>query len=117
VFGDDRILPDLQRKKALCILIYALGKGSFSFLGKLLDCSKMTVMRWVKTEANSIPEPIIDDSIVDVEFDEMWYFLKKKIKNSGSSEQFAVYQGELWDGLQATVIVKRSKNSSKNLNI
>jgi hypothetical protein len=42
-------------------------------------------MRWIKIEAKSISEPTIDDSIVDVEFDEMWHFLKKDQK-PGSSE-------------------------------
>ena len=40
------------------------------------------VMRWIKTEANSIPEPIIDDSIVDVEFDDQRSAAQIKLKNT-----------------------------------
>ena len=77
---DERIISDMEKKKALSILLYSQGKGSFRFIAKLLKVSKMTVLRWIKKEAEDIPYPEIKEDVIDVEFDEVWHFVKKNLK-------------------------------------
>jgi transposase-like protein len=42
VLGDDRHSQAREVKKALCLILYALGKASFGFLAKLLGVSRTT---------------------------------------------------------------------------
>jgi insertion element IS1 protein InsB len=50
---------------------------SFSMIGRVLGVSDVAVLKWVRTEAASVPEPVVSPSVVTVEMDEMWHFLKK----------------------------------------
>ncbi|GAB6161950.1 hypothetical protein JCM12298_11090 [Desulfothermus naphthae] len=34
--------------------------------------------RWIKEEAESLPEPVISNEIKEIEFDEMWHFIQSK---------------------------------------
>ena len=68
--------------KALCVLIYSLGKGTYRTMGEICGVAHTTVYRWIRKEAAKLPEPMISEDIQDVEVDEMWHFLhRKKIKN------------------------------------
>jgi hypothetical protein len=42
-------------------------------------------MKWVKELANEIERlrPEVEHTVVDVELDEMWHFIQKKLKNAG----------------------------------
>src|SRR5437870_426726 len=42
VLGDERHSHSTEVKKALCIILYSLGKASFGFLAKLLGVSRTT---------------------------------------------------------------------------
>lgn len=83
---------------------YPLEKLSFSMIFRFLDCSKMTILRRIKREVESAPEPEIFE--LDVEFDEMWYFLKNLTK-FGLSERFVVLQGKPSFQLSVTMIMQR----------
>ena len=50
---------------------------SFNGIGRLLGVSDVAVLKWVRTEAMALPEPEVAASVVTVEVDEMWHFLKK----------------------------------------
>ena len=69
-------------------------------LGKILGHSPSIIYRWIKKAMETTPEPQISSNIQEIEFDEMWHFLKKKTKNFGSSKRWIVLQGELLPGLQ-----------------
>ena len=70
--------------KALCVLIYSLGKGTYRFLGELCGVAHTTVYRWIRKEATNLPEPTIPLDIQDIEIDEMWHFLHQKKTKNGS---------------------------------
>ncbi len=114
---DGRQKPKNEFKKALAILLYGSCRVSYRKIGKLLNVSNVTVLNWVRKLAKTLPEPEISDSVIDVEFDEVWHFLKKNLKNCGLSAQFAVFHAKTLDLSVEIVISKHLKNSSKSLHI
>ena len=77
VAGDQRekISPE---GKALAILLYGRGKASYGFIARLLKVSSVAVMKWIKREADLLPDPTFSSSIQEVSFDEMCHFVNKK---------------------------------------
>ena len=117
VLGDRRCKPQTAIKKALCVIFYSLGKASFNMLGKILGHSPSIIYRWIKEAIDVTQEPTISPKIQEIEFDEMWHFLEKKVKNSGSSKPWIVAHGELLPGLQGVVMLQHSKDSTTKSNI
>ena len=76
--GDRRKKPKTAVKKALCVLLYSLGKISFSMLGKLLGHSPSIIYRWVVEAMGKTANPEISNEIQEMEFDEMWHFVGSK---------------------------------------
>jgi len=108
VRGDARTNTQIASKKALCVLFYCLGKTSFNMLGHLLDIWPSQVYRWVSAVGATAPDPAVSGEIKEMEFDEMWHFLKKKRENTGSSRPWTVAHGEPWPGCSVTVTLQRS---------
>ncbi|WP_331255415.1 hypothetical protein [Candidatus Bealeia paramacronuclearis] len=81
VEGDQRKKPQTAVKKALCVILYSLGKASFSMLGKILGHSPSLMYRWIVEAMDQVREPIISEGIQEMEFDEMWHFLGSKKQN------------------------------------
>ena len=109
--GDRRQKPQTAIKKALCVILYSLGKASFSMLGKILDHSPSIIYRWVMEAIEKTPEPTILADIKEMEFDEMWHFIGSKKTKYGSSKPWIVVHGELLPGLQGIVMLQRSSDS------
>jgi len=74
---DGRQKPQNELKKVLAVLLYSCGKTSFCRIAKLLGVSDVCVLKWIRQVANALPEHEISGSVVDVEFDELWHFVKK----------------------------------------
>jgi transposase len=106
--GDRRTHEKIVAKKALCILLYAMAKGSFRILGRILNTDHTLVYRWIRKFGEALPEPMVSGEITEMEFDEMWHFIKQKKRNSGSSKRLIVAHGELWDGCSVIVILEPS---------
>ena len=81
--GDKRTNDKIAAKKALCILLYATAKGSFRMIGRILGVDHTLVYRWVREFGESLPEPEVKGDIQQIEFDEMWHFIKSKKTNFG----------------------------------
>ena len=85
--------------KALAILLYAMGNMSLRGIGRILGVSDVAVLKWVRKEAQGLPEPDIPTDVRVVSLDEMWHFLQKKQRNSGSggplSQSFFVFFEEI----------------------
>jgi transposase len=112
--GDQRTNEKIMAKKALCILLYAMAKGSFRMMGRILGINHTLVYRWVRTFGESLPELEVSGDIQEIEFDEMWHFVKDKKTNFGLSKPLIVARGELWPGCSAVVILQHSKGSTIN---
>ena len=77
VEGDERTNDKVKAKKAFVIMLYSLGKMSITMIAKMLKTWPSLVCRWLQEAAREFPEYFIDDNIKEIEFDEMWHFLKK----------------------------------------
>jgi len=52
-------------------------------LGKLFGRNRSLIYRWIREAGLSMPEPVIDGSISEIEFDELWHFLQSKKQDLG----------------------------------
>ena len=106
--GDKRTNEKVAAKKALCILLYAMAKGSYRMLGRILQTNHTLIYRWIREYGESLPEPKVSGDITEMEFDEMWHFIGSKKESYGLSKPLTVAQGELWPGYSAVVILQPS---------
>ena len=99
--------------KALAILLYAMGNMSFCGIARLLGVSDVTVLKWVRKEATRLPQPEVPAEVSLITLDEMWHFLKKNLKSSGSGAPLLLVSGELWPGCWVGVMMQRRSGSSR----
>ena len=112
VIGDERTSEKIAALKALCVLFYSLGKGSYNMLGKLFNRNRSLIYRWIREAGINTDEPAIDGEITQIEFDEMWHFIQSKKENFGSSKPLTAAAGELLPGFSVVVIAQRSDDST-----
>ena len=112
VEGDERTNEKIIALKALVVMIYSLGKGSYNMLGKFFKRDRSLIYRWVKEAGLSFDDPEIDGDVREIEFDEMWHFIQSKKQNFGSSKPLIVAQGKLSHGYSAVVILQHSDDST-----
>ena len=108
VLGDERTNEKIVALKALCVLFYSLGKGSYNMLGKLFSRNRSLIYRWIREAGLNTEEPSIDEEITEIEFDEMWHFIQSKKRNFGSSKPLTAVAGKLSPGFSVAVIAQRS---------
>jgi len=113
VEGDKRCKQTTAVKKALAVMLYSLGKGSFNMIGKILGHSPSIIYRWIRKEMQITTEPVVTSDIKEMEFDEMWHFVGSKKTRDGLSKQWIVLEGELLPGLLALVMLRRSEGYMK----
>ena len=106
--GDKRTNEKVAAKKALCVLLYSMAKGSFRMLGRILGVDHALVYRWIRAFGEGLPEPEVPSDIREMEFDEMWHFIGSKKTSFGLSKPLTVVVGEPWPGCSAVVILQRS---------
>jgi transposase len=108
--GDKRTNNKVVAKKALCVLLYAMAKGSYRMIGRILQIDHTLVYRWIRAFGESLPEPEVPGEITQMEFDEMWHFIGSKKRNFGSSKPLTVAHGEPWPGCSVVVIAQLSSD-------
>ena len=59
VIGDERTNEKIAALKALCVLIYSLGKGSYNMMGKLFGRNRSLIYRWIREAGLNTEEPAI----------------------------------------------------------
>ena len=106
--GDARTNEKIAAKKAMCVLFYSLGKGSYNMLAKIFNTWPSLVYRWIVEAGAKLPEQEVSGEIKQMEFDEMWHFIKSKKTSFGSSKPLTVAVGEPWPGCSAVVILQHS---------
>ena len=107
--GDKRTNDKIAAQKAMCILLYAMAKGSFRMMGRMFKKNHSLIYRWIRAFGETLPEPKVSGDIKEVEFDELWHFIVSKKTNFGSSKPLTVVQGEPWPGCSAVVILQHSE--------
>jgi transposase len=113
VEGDARTNEKTAAKKAMCIILYSLGKTSFNMLAHIFDSWPSLVYRWIMEAGAKLPESNVSGEVRQMEFDEMWHFIRQKKENYGSSKPLTVAHGELWPGFSAIVILQHSDDYIK----
>jgi transposase-like protein len=98
--------------KALAVLLYAMGNMSMLGIARILGVSDVAVLKWIRKEAENLPEPEIPADVGIVTLDEMWHFLKKRQTSSGSGGPLILSSGELWPGFWVGVMMQPLENSS-----
>ena len=112
VIGDKRTNEKIAALKALCVLFYSLGKGSYNMLGKLFGRNRSLIYRWIREAGLNTKEPTINEGITQIEFDEMWHFIQSKKENFGSSRPLTAVAGKLSPGFSVVVIAQHSGGST-----
>ena len=113
VAGDGRTNDRIAAKKAMCVIMYSLGKASYNMLAHVFDTWPSLVYRWIAEAGAKTPGPEAPSGIREMEFDEMWHFIGSKKTGFGSSRPLTVAHGEPWPGCSAVVILQRSGGSTK----
>jgi transposase len=72
--GDNRTNDKIAAKKAMCVLLYAMAKGSYRMLGRILKTDRTLVYRWIRAFGESLPEPEVSGEITQIEFDERKFY-------------------------------------------
>jgi transposase len=80
VIGDARTNEKIVTLKALCVLLYSLGKASYNMMGKLFGRKRSLIYRWIRDVCLNMDELEIGGEITKIEFDEMWHFYCQKKK-------------------------------------
>jgi transposase len=113
VEGDARTNEKTAAKKAMCVVLYSLGKASFNMLANIFDSWPSLVYRWIMEAGAKLPESNVPGEVRQMEFDEMWHFIRQKKENFELSRPLIVAHGELWPGFSAIVILQPSSDSIK----
>jgi len=101
--------------KALALLLYAMGNVSFGSIARILGVSDVAVLNWVRDEARKLPEPSTKAEVVVVTLDEMWHFVKKRLRNCGFGEPMTLLLGEPSPGFLVAVMTPYANISSTKL--
>jgi transposase-like protein len=98
--------------KAIAVLLYAMGNMSFGMIGRILGVSDVSVLRWVRAEAEALPEPDVPADVKVLVIDEMWHFVKKGQASFGSGAPMILSAGEPWPGFWVAVMMQPAAASS-----
>ena len=93
--------------KALAVLLYTVGNASFGMISRMLGVSNVAVMKWIKKEAESLPEPSVSKDSTLLQVDEMWHFVNGKKTKFGSGKPMIAIQGEWSPGNWVGVMLER----------
>jgi transposase-like protein len=115
--GDQRTNDDVVAKKAMCTILYSLGKASFNMLAHIFDTWPSLVYRWIVEAGAKMTVSEEMGEIREMEFDEMWHFVGSKKTSFGSSKPLIVASGELWPECSGIVILQPSNGSTIKSNI
>ena len=110
-FTDTPVRGKPPALKALALLLYGMGNASFGMIARLLGVSDVAVLKWIRAEAQALPEPSVSAETVVLSLDEMWHFLQKKTTSSGSGVPMTLSHGETWPGYWVGVMIAPADGS------
>jgi transposase len=109
--GDGRTNEQIAAKKAMCVVLYSLGKISFRTLAKTFNTSPSLTYRWIVEAGSKIPHQKTSGEVKQMEIDEAWHFIRSKAAAFESSKPVTVAAGEMGLGYSAIVILQHSGNN------
>ena len=105
-FTDTPLRGKPPAMKALAVLLYGMGGMSFSMIGRVLGVSDVAVLKWVRAEAATLPEPEVPVAAMTIEVDELWHVIKRNLPGSGSGVPMTWISGEPWPGCWVGVMMR-----------
>jgi transposase-like protein len=111
--GDKRVIRN-EVAENLAIVLYSTGKASYRFIGKLLGISYFAVYKWIKDCAEKYGEVKIRQEVREIEIDEMWHFIQKKVTSAGYLRQWIEEQENVLRMLLDKETFKQYINSMKS---
>ncbi|MDN5942919.1 MAG: helix-turn-helix domain-containing protein [Nitrospira sp.] len=99
-------------KKALAVLLYAMGKASHEMIAQLLGISHATVYKWIHKKVEHIPESPATASDRVLQIDTMSLFVDGAKTRFGSGEPSVLWEGEPWPGSWVAVMMRPAKGFS-----
>lgn len=101
------------RVRLTAVLLYTHGL-SLNAIAKLVGASTPAVLKWVRSFAKEQCEMPSPGESPIVELDEMWHYIKKNSKKSGSGKPLIIIADDLSTGNAAHAIAIHYKNSSQD---
>jgi len=99
------------KTKILAVVLYLSGL-SLNRIGQLCGVSAQSVLNWIRDYAAEHAErPQPEGQTIILELDELWHYLSKKNKNSGSGQLWIALPVNYWIGNSATETPKPSPDS------
>jgi transposase-like protein len=115
VLGDERVKLN-EKVEAMVLLLYSTGKGSYRFIARLLGVSVYAVYSWIKRAGKKYNADEISINIKEIEIDEMWHYIQKKVINAGYLKDLIELQKSVSLGLQDKEILRQCISCIKSLN-
>ena len=109
--GDGRTGEKFDARKALCILLSAMAKGSSQMMQDIPNPKHDMVHNWMQAFGEKLPEPDLSGRIARMAFDEMWDFVGSHKASLASAEPLTVAHGTLWPGCSAILILLPSNDA------
>jgi transposase len=102
------------RIKLLAVWLYMSGL-SMRRISRLCQCSTQSVLNWVREFARAHYEkPALEGQSAILEVDEMWHYVQKNRKNSGSGKLLIAIQDSCLTGNVGVVINIPSRNCTSD---
>ena len=98
--------------KTLAVLLYGMGNMSYGMIARLLGVSHVAVYKWIRAEAEALPEPATPADVAIVQLDEMWHFVNGKKTDAGSGAPSIRSSGEPWPGFRVSVTMQAADDCS-----
>lgn len=105
-FTKNTIKGKSRRAKMYALMLYLSGL-SMNMVGKVVGVSRQAIMTWIKGFGKEFKLPEGHGEIVEVELDEMWHFIKKNSKSSGSGKYFVAKLGDCSAFIVASVPLRK----------
>jgi transposase-like protein len=105
--GDGRTNEQVAIKKALCVILYASGKASFRTFAKIFNTSPSLTYRWIVEAGCSQRNQETHGEIGQMEFNNIWDYIKTKAPSFEASKPLSVVSGELWPGYSTIVLLQQ----------
>lgn len=106
--GDGRTNEEIVLKKCVGILLYSLGKVSFSTLARILGTWPSLSYRWIKKSGVQFLKGPASHDIQEMQFEELGAFLETQKDRFGAKGKVFVGHGELWSGCSTIIILQAS---------
>lgn len=106
--GDNRTNEQIAAKKAMCVVLYSLGKVPFRKLSRIFHISPSLIYRWVVEAGCKTPNLKSADTVKQMSLNKAWPFIKSKADLFESSKPVTVATGDIGLGYSAIVILQHS---------